>query len=257
MRINKITKLKNNKYKIHLDEEIILTFDNVILENNLLYKKQIDKELYDKIIKDTEYYNSYNKVVNYILKKKRSEKEIKEYLIKFDLNESDKEKLILKLKNNNLINDFDYCRSYINDNLYLSKNGIAKIRKELLKQNIPNEIIDQELSKVDSDFIKNKLEKLILKKIKLNKKYSNNYLKEKILIEMLNLGYNKSDIISILNSNMDADNMILKKEFEKNYNKLSKKYSGNELINNIKNKMMMKGFNISDINELIDKKKEK
>ena len=44
MLITKIEKLKNNKYKIIIDDEKIITFDNVILDNNLLYKKVIDKE---------------------------------------------------------------------------------------------------------------------------------------------------------------------------------------------------------------------
>ena len=41
MNINKIIKLKNNMYKILTDDDIIITYDNVILENNLLYKKTL------------------------------------------------------------------------------------------------------------------------------------------------------------------------------------------------------------------------
>lgn len=256
MRIIKVEKLKNNKFKIITDEENIITFDNVILDNNLLYKKQIDEELYQIIIKDTEFYNIYNKVVKYILKKRRSEKEIKQYLIQFNLNNFDVENMIIKLKQNNLINDLEYCKAFINDSIYLRKIGVNKIRSELLKQDIPLDIIEQELSFADSEQINKKLEKLITKKINLNNKYSNNYLKQKILNEMLDLGYNKEEVLNIIDINLKDDCTIIKKEFEKIYIKLSRKYEGKELLINLKNKMLMKGFSSSEINELIKEKTE-
>lgn len=258
MKINKILKLKNNKYKIIIDNESIITFDDVILENNLLYKKDIDKELYNIIIKDTSYYEVYNKVIKYILKKRRSEKEIRDYLIKFDLSNENLEKTILKLKENRLINDIEYCKAFINDSLYLGNKGINKIKKELLNQQIPSEIIEKELDNIDNDVLNNKLEKLIKKKINMNKKYSNNYLKQKLLSELLELGYNRNDILNIIEKNLTTTNSeILKKEFEKIYSKLQKKYDGYELIKNIKNKMLSRGFNYDEIEQLLKEKTEK
>ena len=195
MKIDKIEKMKDNRYKITIDGEVITTFDNVILDNNLLYKKEIDKELYDSIIKNTEYYSNYNKVVKYILKRRRSEKEIKKYLVKLELKEEDINSIIIKLKNINLINDIEYCKAFINDKVNLSKQGINKIRIDLLEQEIPIEIIEDELRKVDIDLINNRLEKLIVKKINSNRKYSKNQLKQRILNEMINLGYDKNSIL--------------------------------------------------------------
>ena len=48
MIINKIQKQNNNKYKIIIDDETFITYDDVILENNLLYKKNIDNDLYNE-----------------------------------------------------------------------------------------------------------------------------------------------------------------------------------------------------------------
>jgi len=258
MKINKIVKLKNSRYKIVIDGESIVTFDNVILENNLLYKKDIDDELYSLIMKDTIYYEVYNKVVKYILKKRRSEKEIKNYLLKFNLSNQDTEKMIFKLKENNLINDTEYCKAFINDSIYLSNKGINKIRKELLNQEINAEIIEKEISNIDNQILNNKLEKIINKKINMNKKYSNNYLKQKLLNELLELGYNKNDILNIIEENLTTTNYeILNKEFDKVYTKLQKKYDGYELIKNVKIKMLSRGFNVSEIEQLLKEKAEK
>lgn len=256
MQINKIVKMKDNKYKIYIESDSIITYDNVILENDLLYKKNIDNILYNKILNDTNYYNIYNKVVKYILKRKRSEKEINIYLNKYDISIDEKNKIIKKLKDIKLINDIEYCRSYINDKLYLSKEGINKIKEALLKENIPIEIIEEELKNIDKALFKDRLERLVIKKINSNKKFSNSYLKQKILNEMTNLGYNKEDIINILENNIISDNDILTKEFDKVYNKLKIKCNSFELKNKVKQKLIQKGFFVDDINKLLQQKTE-
>lgn len=258
MKINKIQKLKNNKYKISIDGENIITYDNVILENNLLYKNIIDDNLYNIIINSTEYYDIYNKVVKYILKKRRSEKEIRQYLLKFNLTDNEAEKIIIKLKNNNLINDIEYCRAFINDNIYLSKNGINKIKKDLISQGISNNIIDSELDNIDKELISNKLKKQVIKKINLNKKYSNSYLRQKILNELLNLGYEKDDILIEIDNNLNNNDFnILRVEFEKNYLKLLKKYKGYDLMQKLRINLLNKGFDINQIEQLLEEKTEK
>ena len=254
MILNKIIKLKNNKYKIVFDNEYIITYDNVILGNDLLYKKSINISLYKKLVYETAYYDIYNRVVKYILKKLRSEKEIRIYLNKFDLSEVDRNKIITKLKEINLINDKSFCKAYINDKLYLSKDGLNKIKKDLLDNDIPIDVIEETLNNVDKKDINDRLEKLVLKKIKSNKKYSNNYLKKKILNEMIYLGYDKESIINILDKNMVDDHNLLNDEFNKLYTKLSKKYEGNNLSIKLKQKLILKGFNIDDINLIINKK---
>ena len=253
MIINKIEKLKDNKNKKTIDDEKIVTFDNVILENNLLYKKVIDKILYDKIVKDTSYYCLYNKTIKYILKRKRSEKEIVDYLKKEISDVKIIDSIISKLKNINLINDISYCRSFINDSIYLGKCGIEKIKKELLSQNIPINIIENELNNFDNDIFDEKLIKIIVKKIKSNKKYSNNYLKQKILNEMINLGYKKERVLEIINENLIDDDNIIKNEFEKLYKKYSKKYNKDDLYKKIKQNLLTRGFFVEDINYLIEK----
>ena len=251
MYINKIIKLKNNKYKIVVESEEIITFDNVILDNNLLYKKTINQDLYNKIKKDTIYYQVYNDTVKYILKKKRSKKEIIDFLDKKHFDKKDT--IIKKLEDLKLINDIEYCASYINDKIYLSKNGINKIRIDLLNQNIPIDIIENELSKVDCDILNQRLEKMIIKKIRYNRKYSNYQLSQKIINEMINLGYNKEQVIDILNQNLITNDSIINNEFNKIYNKLKNKFNGVELNNKIKQKMLSKGFELEKINELIKK----
>ena len=149
MKIEKITKLKNDKYKIKFENEEITTYDEVIINNNILYKKEIDNELYKKIVNETEYYDNYNKALKYALKKVRSIYEMKEYINKMNLSNTEKNKIIDKLANLNIVNDLMFTKALINDRMILGKVGINSIIKELNDNRIDNNIIENEISKID------------------------------------------------------------------------------------------------------------
>ena len=104
--------------------------------------------------------------------------------------------------------------------------------------------------------INERLKKLILKKINSNHKYSNSNLKQRVLSEMINLGYSKEKILEIIDNNILSDDEIIKREFNKIYNKLKLKYSGVELAIKLKQKLLYKGFNIEDINRIMQEKTE-
>ena len=251
MKIEKIKKT-GKKYKILLsDGSEIKTYDDVILNYGLLYHKNIDSDLLNKINNDNNYYEIYYKTVNYITKRLRSEKEINEYIDKNKVTNKDKEKLVKKLKEDNLINDLNFAKAYIADKINLSNIGLDKIRNDLLMHNISVEIIDSELAKVDNNLIKEKLKKLIAKKIK-NSKYTGYKLKFKIVNELINLGYDKDDILEIYD-NISVDNTEnIKKEYDKLYKKLSNKYQNKDLERMIKSKLYNRGFSIEEINKFIE-----
>ena len=246
MKIDKIKKI-GKKYKIILDDGTeIKTFDDVIINYNLLYHKNIDDALLNKIIKDNYYYEVYNKVLNLISKKIRSEKEINEFLDKYEV---DKNKIIAKLKSINLINDKLFAKAYISDKINLSNEGIDKIKNDLLKHNIDLNIIEEELAKVDDELIDKKIIKLINKKVK-NSKYTGYKLKYKIVNELINLGYDKYKIIEIYDSlDIKSDNLI-NKEYDKLYKQLNKKYSGKELEYKINTKLYNKGYTKEEIDSI-------
>lgn len=254
MKVQIVGKTKSGKYKVKVDDTLINTYDDVLINNKLIYKKEIDNNMLNKINKDNIYYDAYNKTLSYILKHQRALSEVIEYLDKFEISDNEKNKIIDKLKSNGLINDIQYVRSYISDSINLSKDGPNKIKKYLLDKNIDEMLIDEELSKIDEDILIDKVLKIIKKKFDSNTKYSKYQLKQKISLELINLGYDKDLIDSLINNFDFNENDLLEKEYNKIYNKLSKKYNGYELSNKIKQKLYAKGFDINLISDLIQKK---
>ena len=128
MRIKKITKLKSGKYKMEFDNNTkIITYDNILIENNILFKKEIDDELYNKLYNETLDYNLYSRVLKYTLIKMRSLKEIKKYMNKLEINEEEQNKIVSKLQENNFINDNKFAEAFIADKINLSSSGPNKI----------------------------------------------------------------------------------------------------------------------------------
>ena len=77
MKITKLKKLSNGKYKIELSNgDKITTYDEVILKYNLLYKKEIDMSLIKDLTQDNNYYDNYNKAIKFIGIRFRSTYEI-------------------------------------------------------------------------------------------------------------------------------------------------------------------------------------
>ena len=253
MKIKGIKKLSSNKYKIEfIDAESIITYDNVILENNILLKKEIDADTYMKLTKENGYYEIYTKVIKYIVTKLRCEKEIREYLKKYTEEKTLIEKIVEQLKKEGLINDDRYIKAFIEDKVNLTSWGPYKIEKELEKLGMNKEKVQDVLSKYELQTFENKIKRIISKKEKANKNNSNYTLKQKLERELYDLGY-PSDMIkenlSIINFD---ESQIVNKELKKIYIKLSKKYEGQNLYYNVKQKLLQKGFSIDIINQALE-----
>ena len=248
MKIVKIKKLKNNKYQIEFDNnEKIITYDETILKYNLLYKKELSEKEINDIIKSNDYYNVYNDMVKFLTKKYHSKKECFDYMKKYNLKDDDKKRIVSDL------NDINYTKAYVYDRFHLSNDGLNKIKNNLLVQNISENIIDNELKLISKDEIISKLNKLISKKMKFAKG-SSFMVKQKIYNDLIMLGYEKSLIDSCFDTEID-DSKSLEKEFDKYLKQYSKKEQDlNKLCLKLKQKLYQKGYSLSKIEEIINKK---
>ncbi len=255
MKISKIKKTNSGKYNLILDNnEKITTYDDVILKNNLLYNKELNGEELNKVNIDTRYYDIYNKCIKLISTRLRSEKEIIEYLNKNNIDDEQKAILISDLKKNGLINDQRFAKSFITDKLNFSINGPIKIKNLLMENNIDTKIIDEELANVDNSVYLNKIKKIIDKRIKSNSKYSNSMLKQKLMNDLILLGFYRDDINICLNNVKFENNDLIESAYDKLYKKLCLKYSGNDLYRKLQEKLYQKGFSLSEIIDILDKK---
>lgn len=201
MKIEKYKKIKEDLYRVLLDNgEIIDIYEDVILANNLLYKSEIDQNLLDKINIENNYQLAYNISVKYIMVRLRSINEIKVYLTKKGYSKDVIDKVIEKLIKNKLLDDEIFTKAYINDKLNFTNVGKYKLINELTtKMKVDNSVVYNVLESYEEVW-NDRIDKLINKYLKSNKKYRGNTLKNKLYIYLVNLGYDKDKVISVLNN---------------------------------------------------------
>lgn len=247
MKILKYKKMSRGRYKISLEDNEIILYEDIIIKNNILFQKELTLETLDKIMNENKEYEAYDISLSFIEIKLRTELEIINYLEKKDFNSNIINKTIEKLKNNGLINNKKYIEAYVNDKINLSTYGPFKIKRNLIELGLEENDINDYLDTIDNDVWESKLKKLIDKKSNSMKNKSLYMIINKLKIDLFNLGYDKymiDDHLSKLNKS-DEDN--LKKEIEKAYNKYSKKYEGKALEIQIKNYLYRKGYSVNEI----------
>lgn len=251
MKIKHIKKTGKNKYEIELEAEKIKTYDTVMLKYQIALKKELSEELMKEIKEETKKAEVYNKVIVFLNRKLRSEKEVREFLKKQGVEEQ--EELIEGLRNQGLFHEDAYIEAYIHDRFSFSPDGPNKIKEELLKQGFSLIKVEEGLSRFEEKEVRQKLSKLVYKKMNSNHKYSEKYCKQKVLESMQQLGYSKEMIESLLAEFTVDHSEILEVEAKKLYQKYRMKKNEKELILFLKQKLYQKQYPIDDINIVLEK----
>ena len=244
--------MSKGRYKISFDTNELILYEDVIIKNNLLLAKNISLNTLEKVIEENKYYEVYNQCLSLLEIKMRTEKEIRENLDKKGFEKQYINNSIEKLKSEGYLNDKKYIEAYTNDKLTLTSMGPYKIKRNLLDLELSEELIDEYLETIPYETWKEKLKNIINKRLKLMKNKSINTIKNKLKVDLFNLGY-QSELIDELLYDIDKnDDDALKKEYEKAYNKYSKKYEGKTLEFQIRNYLYKKGFTIDSINYILN-----
>ena len=254
MKILKFKKEGKDKYKLFLDNnESISLYEDVIIKNNLLLSKEIENNKLDDLISQNNIIYAYNVALKYITFKMRSIKETDKYLLQKGFEKYIIKKVLERLIKEGYLNDLNFAKSFINDRIKLTPSGPIKIKKELLKYGVKEDIINSEIEKIDINIIEEKLKKLLEKQIKI-KKGSLNSVKLKLINYFINLGYEKDMIVNLLsNYEIKSDMVRLDKDYDRLYNKYKNKYNGSELLYFISQKLYSKGYTSDDIKSVIKK----
>lgn len=252
MKIKSFKKEKNNKYKIIFESgEDITLYDDVIVKYNLLINKELDTVKLEEILKYNSSLDAYYLALKYISKKMRTKLEIKKYLEKKEMSPKTIEDTINKLVKNKAINEDLYVKSFCNDQINFSNVGPRKIISKLKELGIQKEQSSEYLKKIDREVWITKINKIIDKKIKANHNYSAYILKNKILNSLINDGFDKQMVMDAINAkDISCDESIILKEYNKQRNKLSKKFDGESLEFQIKLKLRSKGFSNEEISNI-------
>ena len=157
------------------------------------------------------------------------------------------EKTIIKIIKQNYINDRDYAISFVKEKILLTIHGPNRIKNDLRKKGIEEDIINMAMEQYDLNIQNEKINKLINKIIKMNQNKGTIYLKRKIYNNLEYQGFNKENIDEIIKTKTFTENKNAKeKEEERLRKKYINKYNGIKLEYKIKAELKRKGLLFKD-----------
>ncbi len=251
MKILKYKKTRNNEYLITTDKENYKLYDDIIIKNGLLLKKEVSEKEMQKIVNENNLLKAYYESLKFLSIKLRTEKEIATYLKKKEYNSKEIEYALDRLSRDGYLNHQIYIEAYIHDMLNLYLVGEAKIQKDLITLGFREEEIAPYLAKIEHNIYLDKINKYITKKLKANKK-SENEFKRKTLNELINKGFNKNDVLSFLDKlEIPINEEEVKKIITRLALKYNRKYDLNTTKLKIRNYLYTKGYSNIDIDKYL------
>lgn len=253
MKIIKYKKTSGNGYKVVTDKGEYKLYDDVIIKHELLLKKEITEKDWEKALKENSNLASYYACLKAIETRLRTEKELKKILNKKKFSQNEIDYAIKRIKSEGYLNNKVYIEAYIHDKLALDLVGEQKLIKDLEQLGFRTEEILPYIEKIDKDIYIDKIKKYVDKKAKANKKSVNEF-KKKTMAELINKGFNKTDIQSYLNVlNLEENIDALEKQVLKLYHKYHQKNDDTTTFLKIKRYLYSKGYTLDDVEEIIKK----
>ena len=242
MKIVKYKKGSNGKYIISLENDTKLSlYEETILEFNLLLTKDV-KDI-EEITNYNLQYEVYYTALKSINSRFKSVSETRTFLKNKEFPDELIDSAINKLVKQGYLNDRLFAKSYINNQIITTNRGPMRIINDLTNKGVSSSICEEEIVVFDDELQLERIDKIINKMIRNNHSRAGVVLKSKIFNDLKVLGYSSEVINKIINDYNYNDNKdIYKKEYNKIYNRLSKKYEGKELEYKINQVLYQKGL---------------
>jgi len=249
----KITKLEKKKrlYLMELDgQQTSYITEDTIVRFMLSRDKVISKEELAEIQDFAQFSYGKNLALYYLSFKARTEKEVREYLKKYDIEDTIASQVIANLKEDNWINDHQYAYGIVNTNQFSGDKGPYLLTQKLSQKGIAKSTIEDVLKHFDHTEVAQRVAEKLLKKH--TGKLPARALQEKIIQNLTNKGFSYSDAKSAfdnLDSQVDQETTqeLIFKELDKQYAKYARKYEGYELKQRLTQVLARKGYDFSDI----------
>jgi regulatory protein len=258
--ITKITTQQKNqdRFNIFMDygkgEEFAFSVDSdVLIKFSLKKGMELDEFSLMEIHYHDDIRKSYQFAIQFLAKRMRSEKEIRDYLSKKEIEEPVIQEVIHKLNDQKYINDEEYAHAYIRTQINTTDKGPELIRIELKERGIGESILKPALVEYSLEHQVEKAAKIADKFIQKNSRDSTRILKQKLESLLMRKGYSYEVIHMAINEtdmikNVDEEMEAIRYQGDKIQRKYSK-FSGFEFEQKLKQALYQKGFSF----DLIEK----
>ena len=145
------TQKKNpQRINVYLDGEFAFGISRAsapwLAEGNQLSQQKIN-DLQEK----DQFEGAYQRAINFLSYRVRSEKEIRHNLTKHDVPEEIIQRVVDRLRGASLVNDRDFASQWVENRVQFKPRGKRALSSELFQKGIGNEIIEDVLAELDEE----------------------------------------------------------------------------------------------------------
>lgn len=262
--ITKITTQQKNidRFNVFMDygkgkgEEFAFSVDSdVLIKFQLKKGMELDDFSFLEIQYQDDIRKAYNLAINYLARRMRSEKEIKDYLLKKELNEPVINEVLHRLISQKYINDQEYAFAYVRTLANTTDKGPDLIKMELKEKGIKEDILIQALEEYPREQQIEKATKMSEKFLQKNTKESIKIQKQKLEHLLLRKGYPFEVIqIAVNETEVEKEDDVEMEAVRFQGEKAHRKYahlSGYEYQQKMKQALYRKGFSMDNIERFL------
>ncbi|MFC7064212.1 recombination regulator RecX [Halobacillus seohaensis] len=262
-KITRITTQKKNKnrYNIYLDrgqgEAYGFSVDQDILVSFRLQKSmELEESTIEALLQKDTLHKTYTLTINYLSYRMRSEKEIRDYLVKKEVDDEHIEEVVKRLYREKLLDDLEFAIALVRTRVQTSSKGPLLVKRELIDKGVDAVKTDEALEHYSFDKQVEKASKVAEKKIKSDKKKSRRQQIQNAQQNLMQKGFYgdvvKEAISQLPEEEEDQEWEAVVFQGEKLVRKFERKVEGYELKQKVKNGLYQKGFPFEHIERFID-----
>jgi regulatory protein len=181
------------RFNVFIDGEYSFSLnESQILETGIRLNKEYSKAEIKNLKNDSEFGKAYARALDYIVRRPRSEKEIRDYAFRKKWEPRTRDQVIKKLLSTGYLNDEKFAESWVRNRALGKPISERKLRLELRQKGVELEIIEKVLKTQEYFNEEKALKKLIEKK---RRQYDD---EKKLINYLLRQGFGYSDIKSEL-----------------------------------------------------------
>lgn len=179
-----------DRYSIYIDGKYMFSFSELELVNSGVrigreYTQEEVEELQNKALID----KGYDRALNLIMRRPRSEWELADYLKRKDYTKEISNTIIEKLREKGYVDDADFARRWVESRRLLKATSKRRLQQELRQKRVSDEIIELVIAEDETD------EQQVLLELIDKKRTQTRYQDDAKLIQyLIRQGYNYSDI---------------------------------------------------------------
>lgn len=199
----KITDIKQqvkrqDRYSIYVDEKYIFSLsENELLNLGLKIGQEFSKDELEGLKETAVLDKAYDRALNLIARRLRSEWEIRDYLRRKDYAPALIDTIVNKLSMSGYVDDAKFAEAWVRNRRLLKPTSRRRLVQELRAKRVPDDVIDQVLESDEADEL-DILRQLVEKK---RHRYPD---KLKFMQYLARQGYNYDDIKSVLEELKDT-----------------------------------------------------